>query len=77
MTFLVVPGLSNLGPCHSEITLIVNNEDVGIDETTPIIHPMAIEAALDALVMDLVKICLEVATIPTHGIEEKHAGIET
>ena len=54
----------------------MNDKDIGVDETTPIIHPMEIEAALDALVVNLVEIRLEVSTISTDRIQEEHTGIE-
>ena len=53
------------------------NENIGIDEATPIIYAVKIRTGLQAFVRNLIKVFFEVRTLFLNGIEEKHTGIET
>ena len=49
----------------------MNNKDVRINETSPVIYAMEIESGLYALVMNFIQIILEVGTIFVDCSNEK------
>ena len=55
----------------------MNNKDVRINETSPVIYAMEIESGLNTLVMNLIQISLEVGTIFVDCSNEKHTGVES
>lgn len=55
----------------------MNDENIGIDKSAPVVYPFEIEAGLDALVADIAQVVLEVGTVFTDRIKEEHAGVET
>ena len=57
--------------------LIVYDKQLGIDESTPVIHPMKIKSRLDAFVLHLVEVILKVLSVPVKCLQEEHTGIES
>ena len=54
----------------------MNNKDLCIDETSPVVDAMEIKACLDAWITDVVELFFEVYTIFLHGTEEEHTCIK-
>ena len=55
----------------------MNNKDVRINETSPVIYAMEIESGLYALVMNFIQIILEVGTILVDSSNDNHTGVES
>ena len=55
----------------------MNNEDVRIDETSPVVYTVEVESRLYALIVDLIQIIFEVGTVFVDRPEEEHARVES
>ena len=55
----------------------MDNEDICVDEASPVVYAMKIETGVYALVMDFVHIVLEVGAVFVDSPNEEHTRVES